>query len=214
MLDQLAATDTSAPRKPERENGKRRYAVLLAASEKLLERDGLAALTIQNIAREAGVPMASVYHFFPSPMAACVAVAETYLDGFAANIQRDIAGIESLNWREIIIILKQRTVEYYRAHPYAQRIILGSEVSWHIRQADLANNRMMAQMVCDLIIDQFPGTDEKALLNAIAVGISIGDAIWSLSISEHDVITKQYAEEAVIAECAYLSAKFPQNRQS
>jgi AcrR family transcriptional regulator len=213
MFDQLSTADPSTPRKPERENGKRRYAVLLAAAEKLLERDGLEALTIQNIAREAGVPMASVYHFFPSPMAACVAVAETYLDGFASNIQREVPGIADLNWREIIVILKQRTVDYYRAHPYAQRIILGSEVSWHIRQADLANNRMMAQMVCDLIADQFPGTEEQALLNAVAVCISIGDAIWSLSISEHDVITKQYAEEAVIAECAYLAAKFPNNKK-
>jgi AcrR family transcriptional regulator len=212
MLDQIDPPDTSTPRRPERENGKRRYAILLAASEKLLERDGLAALTIQNIAREAGVPMASVYHFFPSPVAACIAVAEAYLEGFAVSVRREIAGIEALNWREILAILKQRAVDYYRAHPYAQRLLLGSEVSWHVRQADLANNRMLAKLVYDRVADQFPGVEEQALLNALAVAISIGDAIWSLSISEHDVITKQYAEDTIIAECAYLAAKFPQNR--
>jgi AcrR family transcriptional regulator len=213
MTENLATIDTATPRKPERQNGKKRYAVLLAAAEKLLERDGLEALTIQNIAREAGVPMASVYHFFPSPVAACIAVAETYLAGFAVNIRREIPNIGELNWREIIAILKQRTVKYYRAHPYAQRILLGSEISWHIRQVDLANNKMLAELVYDLVADQFPGAEKQALLNAIAIAISIGDAVWSLSICEHEVITKQYAEDAVLAECAYIAAKFPQNRQ-
>lgn len=106
----------------------------------------------------------------------------------------------------------QRAVEYYRNHPYAQRLILGSEFSWHVRQADLENNRMLARLVYDQIADQFPGADEQDLITSIGIAISIGDAVWALSIAEHEVITKQYAEEAMLAECAYISAKFPQNR--
>lgn len=212
MADSSGPMDMTAPRKPERENGKRRYAMLLAATEMLLSRDGVEALTIQNIAKEAGVPMASVYHFFPSPTAACVAVAETYLRDFEETIRREIPNREKLNWREIIATFMQRAVEYYRQHCYAQRLMLGSEFSWHVRQADIENNRMLAALIYDQVADQFPGADEQELLAALRIAISIGDAVWALSIAEHDVITKQYAEDAWVAECGYIAAKFPQNR--
>lgn len=205
------ATVASTPRKPQRANGRARYDRLVSAAEALLEREGLEALSIQQIAKEAGVPMASVYHFFPSSAAACVAVAESYLAGFAGTVTRPISGYEALGWRDVIAVLMRRTVEYYRAHPYAQRLILGSDYSWHIRQADLLNNQSMAQDVIGLVRAKFLGAGEAELLEALVVAISLGDAVWALSVARHEVITRQYLEEAILAACSYLAAKFPQS---
>jgi hypothetical protein len=43
---------------------------------------GLLGMTIQRISRAAGVPMASVYHFFPTATAVAVAIAQSYFEGF------------------------------------------------------------------------------------------------------------------------------------
>lgn len=199
--------ETALPRRPERANGRRRYEMLVSAAQRLLERDGIAALTIQQIAREARVPMASVYHFFPSPAAACVAVAEAYLQGFSEIVARPIARVTEMTWREVIATLMRRAFDHYRAHPYAQHLILGSEYSWQIRQADVRNNRALARAVGALIRAKVPAVDDQVLVEALVVGIHIQDAIWSLSVVEHGAVTRQAMDEAVLAACGYLEAK-------
>jgi AcrR family transcriptional regulator len=197
----------TSPRKPQRANGRARYELLVAATEQLLEEHGLEALTIQRIAKAAAVPMASVYHFFPSPAAACIAVAESYLEGFARNVSEPIGRSSGADWRDVIDLLMRRTVEFYRQHPYAQRLILGSDFSWQIRQADLGNNREMAKTIALIIAEQFPQHSASAVEGSVMTAISIGDAVLALSVAEHEVITRQFADDAVLAICSYLEAK-------
>jgi AcrR family transcriptional regulator len=208
LNSKTAKIETFRPRRPERANGRKRYEQLLEAAERLLDQSGSSELTIQNVAREAEVPMASVYHFFPSPAAISVALAESYLSGFAALVREPIPNRAEKSWQEIIAILIERTVEFYRAHPYAQTLVLGSDHSWHIRKADLDNNRVMADVILDHIRDKFALVETRALWDAIMVGISLSDAVLSLSIAEQEVITRHYASEAVVAVCGYLSGKF------
>jgi AcrR family transcriptional regulator len=203
----LDISDSNVPRKPERANGKRRYAELVGAAERLLEREGLAHLTIQKIAKEAGVPMASVYHFFPSPTAACLAVAETFLEGFAKVLGEEIAGADVMEWHQIIGVLQRRTIDFYDAHPYASALILGSDRSWYIRQYDLANNKAMAETIARLIQPYFAAVNSQSLLSAITTAISISDAVWALSVAEHGRIMPDYADDALLAVCSYLAAK-------
>jgi AcrR family transcriptional regulator len=198
------------PRKPERANGRRSYEALLDAAEQLLMRDGPAALTIQRLAKEAGVPMASVYHFFPSPAAVSVGLSERYLAGFGELVGRPIENVTRMSWQDIVGTLIDRGVAYYTAHPYAQRLILGSDHSWHIRTSDLANNRLLATAIAELLADGFPDVDRGDLLQAVIVGISIGDAIFTLSIFDQGTITPGFGHEAATAICGYLTAKFGQ----
>lgn len=198
------------PRRPERANGQRRYEMLLDAAEKLLAKEDARGLTIQKLAREAGVPMASVYHFFPAPPAISIALAARYMAGFADLVGRPIEGRAALDWPDIIAELWARTVRFYREHPYAQKLVLGSDHSWHIRRCDLANNRMIADAIARLIADRFPGLPADSLLEAIVVGISIGDSVLTLSIAEHGEITPHYGDEAALAVIGYLQRKFGQ----
>ncbi|MCX7345659.1 MAG: TetR/AcrR family transcriptional regulator [Alphaproteobacteria bacterium] len=198
------------PRKPERANGRRRYEMLLDAAERLLVREGPDALTIQRLAKEAHVPMASVYHFFPSPAAVSVGLSERYLAGFGELVGRPIENVTRMTWQDIVATLIDRGVAYYSDHPYAQRLILGSDHSWQIRSADLANNRLLAASIAELLADQFPHVNREELLQAVIVGISIGDAIFTLSIFDQGTITPDFGREATVAICGYLSTKFGQ----
>lgn len=201
------AADTIHPRRPVRANGRRRYELLLDAAERLLQRGEREALTIQNLAREAAVPMASVYHFLPNPTAVSVALAERYLEGLEAAICASIGDAAVLDWPQLVRVLNRRAVGFYREHPYAQSLILGSDHSWAIRQADLANNRRMADAIAGFLADKFPEIDAEALLEIVVTGITIGDALFTLSIGEHGEITDRMADEAWLAVCSYLSVR-------
>lgn len=206
-----AVTDRSStrrPRLPVRANGQRRYDQLLDAAERLLARSGSEALTIRALAHEASVPMASVYHFLPHPAAVSIALAERYLAGLEACICAPIAAVAGLSWGEMVAILNRRAVAFYQKHPYAQVLILGSDYSLAIRRADLANNRRIAAAVAGFLRDALPGTGPDELLEIVVTGITIGDAIFSLSVIEAGAISDTAAREAWLAVCGYLSARF------
>lgn len=199
--------DLNQPRRPERANGRRTYEALLDAAEQLLRREPGRAVSIQVLAREAGMPTATVYHFFPSPVAVSIALSERYMEGFLALVARPIPNVEALSWRRVIEIIAWRAADYYRGHPHAQRLMLGSDHSWAIRQADIRNNRQMAGGIVDLIAAKLPGTDRDALRNATAVGITLNDAVFAMSVAEHGDVIDAFVQDAIFAAQAYLAAK-------
>jgi AcrR family transcriptional regulator len=193
------------PRRPQRANGRLRYERLLDAAEAVLGRDGPQGLTIQNLAREAGVPTASAYHFFSGPVAVSLALSERYLAGFLDLVGRPVDDLESLSWQQVVAILLDRAVAFYRAHPYAQTLVLGSDHSWHIRRADLANNREMAGAIAALIGPKLPPVAPDILHQTVFIGIGVGDAVLALSIAEQGCITDAYQREALVAICGYVT---------
>ena len=75
--DEVDAPDPSPllPREPQRARGRARYEILLdAADAALAERNG-SEITLVDAASRAGVPLASVYHYFPSNVALLVGLA-------------------------------------------------------------------------------------------------------------------------------------------
>jgi AcrR family transcriptional regulator len=200
-------TDLNQPRRPERANGRRTYEALLDAAEQLLRREPGRPVSIQQLAREAGVPTATAYHFFPGPVAVSVALSERYMDGFLALVARPIPNLDALDWRRVIEILTWRAADYYRGHPPAQRLILGSDHSWAIRQADVRNNRQMAHGIVDLIADKLPSADRAALHEAAAVAIALNDAVFAMSVAEHGEITDTFVADAILAAQLFMGAK-------
>ncbi len=61
--------EPSAPANPGRRRSDRAHRAVLAAAAQLLERDGWHALTIEAIAKQAGVSKATIYRWWPSKAA-------------------------------------------------------------------------------------------------------------------------------------------------
>ena len=76
------------------------------------------------------------------------------------------------------------TVRFYREHPYALRLMFGSDHSWRVRQSDVANNALMARELA-LALGQFFDTRDMRADDLFAIAISLSDAVWSLSFARH-----------------------------
>lgn len=197
---------TNAPRKPQRANGVKKYNYLVDTVDSLLVEAGVNAITIQAIAERAKVPMASVYHFFPSPIAACLALAERHL----SEIQRIISDISrtknSVNPDELTLNSMRATVKYYKKNPTAALLILGSEYNAQIRHSDIAAARAIAAVLSETMVNDHKQIASKNLFTTTNIGVRISDGIWSLSVANHGEITKEYEREAERAVLAYLHA--------
>jgi AcrR family transcriptional regulator len=197
----------SQRRQPVRANGHLRYEHLLDAAEQLLQSGSAQPLAIQRLAREAGVPTASVYHFFPNPAAVSIALAERYLAGLETCLCAPVSRASQLPWFGILAVLNRRALLFYRQHPYAQALILGSDHSLAIRRADLANNRRIAEHIASVLQDAVADVPGALLFETVVTGITVGDAVFAQSIIEQGEITDGVAHDAWLAACAYFAAR-------
>jgi hypothetical protein len=151
--------------------------------------------------------MASVYHFLPNPAAVSIALSERYLEQLEACLCAPVETAAALDWSGIIALLNRRAVTFYRRHPYAQSLILGSDHSFAIRRADLANNRRIAAFIALLLQDHLPGAAPAEVFETVVTGITAADAVFALAIIEQGEITDRAAQQAWFAACGYVAAR-------
>lgn len=88
---QSLGTDNNNPlqrrREPQQKRSQKRINEILEATARLLARVGLDDLTTVLIARELGISVGSVYHYFPNKFAILYAVGERWLDEMSTVLE-------------------------------------------------------------------------------------------------------------------------------
>ncbi len=204
------AARTATPRLPQRAAGRERFAVLVDAVDALLSERDAGEISLYDIADAAGVPTASVYHFFPSMAAGYVALAQRYLGMFRDIFAEPIDHDSVTGWQDVFRIKHRQALDFYKDHVVARKLFLGSEYSWQVRQADVVGNRHLAESLSQTYARHFHLGNAEALIEKIEVGIDICDSIWALSCLKNDgIIDDYYAEESARAYEAYVGLYIP-----
>ena len=202
----MQVEEFAMPRQPQRANGVERYNLLLQATQRLIENEGADVITIQGIAAEANVPMASVYHFFPSPTAACVALAQLHLENFAELLVKPVRKTSNQTFNSYVSVLMKRIIDYYHNTPSALILTLGSNHSWRIRQVDIINNSRLPTAIAAALEKRFIIKNKNDLQRKLTIAITISESIWGLSVAEKGRITKAYADESLKVVTNYLES--------
>jgi len=184
--------------------GRRRIEAILDAADRVILRQQSTALSLPDVAGEAGLPVASLYHYFPTPAAVQVALARRYLLALEALAAQPLAHGELTQWADISRHHARQAIGFYNAHPVAMRLLFGPESGWQIRGADLESGARVGRIYCRKLVQHFVVAQSPALEQAFAVGVVISDSIWSLSFARHGRIEPGMAEEAMRARLAYL----------
>lgn len=198
------------PRVPVRGRGVARYGALLDAAETLLLEQSPDDVGLYDIAEAAGIPPASVYHFFPTKEAAFVGLVQRYTDGFKTISREPFPAKRLRSWQDLMRIEQEYARAYYGAHPVALKLFFGGLGGLEGRRLDHQFNSAMAQGMYGRYDTVFhmPHVAEPA--RRFNVGLSIMDAIWSLSFHETGSITHWYGEEALAACFAYCRLFLPE----
>lgn len=205
-----SATDPkTVARHPVRKGGRLRFNQLLDALDRLLAADGEQQPTLQMIATEAGVPVSSVYHFFPSAEAANVALAERYHAGFA-EIATTSPEQRPSSWQDIVRGRIRASAAYYNAHPVAMNLFFGTAVTRQIKEMDIDNTLRLARSRAEVIARHFHVSDFQNWEERFATAIAIVDGVFNLSFGRTGCITPEYQQDACVAAVAYLRQYLPE----
>ena len=200
----------SAPRQPARGRGQLRYAALVDATETLLQTESPDDVGLYRIAEQAGIPPASVYHFFPTKEAAFTALANRLADELVKVHRTPIRARDVVTWQGLFTIDAGRARDYYNANPAALKIFYGGYGGVDARRVDEAVARRLAGAVYRRMdhIYHMPFIREAA--RKFSCRLAILDSIWGISVQLHGSITDEYHQEALTACAAYTRHILPE----
>jgi AcrR family transcriptional regulator len=208
-----AVANPLLPRDPQRARGRLRYEKLLDAAAALLESGAGAGLTLNDVASFAGVPLASIYHYFPSNVALLVGLARRYFQDFERLMDVRVAHTSLRSWCDLCRAHAEAGRRYYESNPAAMRLLLGAGFGTQVRQSDLAANARFAAAQYHAYCRHFVMPTGDYPIEHCAIAITISDSVWSLSYNRHGRITDALAEEALAARLAYLRLYLPERAE-
>lgn len=133
VADTSPPAETSMRRAPRQSRGQQRVTAILDAAEQLFAEAGYEASSTNELAARAGIPIGSIYQFFPNKEAILHALADRYRAGFAERYDVLLEeGLADLPLEQLVDRLIGLMVEYGGAHMAITRAVLMSGASPHL----------------------------------------------------------------------------------
>ncbi|HVI33610.1 TetR/AcrR family transcriptional regulator [Phenylobacterium sp.] len=197
-------------RRPSRGRGIARYQALLEATEALLQDANPDEIGLYQIAERAGVPPASVYHFFPTKETAYQALAERYLQGLIQVHSQPIEARLIKSWQDLVELDMRRAMDYFNARPAMLKILYGGYGGVEARNIDILVTDHMAQTASDRLNLIFHVPVQRDAAKKTQISLALLDAIWTISVRLHGRITEEYLEEAFRVVVMYRRLYLPE----
>ena len=181
----------------------RRRLLLQAAYELLCEQD-IEAITFRDIAKRAGVPEGSAYHFYANRFDLFTALADDLSRLFAEAHQRAVPAARRRTWQDLAAWLVDVGARVYAANPPARQLLIGGKTPPEVKQADRMNDREVGELMYAVFARYYTLPDTPELHAAFYYFIEITDLIFTISVIENGEITPGMLAEAKRAGTGYL----------
>lgn len=210
MMEANSPRSDGLPSRQMRKRGVERHNTLLDATEKLLTVHNDEDVSLAQIAEEAGVPLASVYHFFPNRNAAFVALALRFNEEIYHLSIQPLTDPEPQTWQEMLHMKHSRAAAFQNSRPAALRLFLGAGVSVAVRNADLSGNSRIARSRERLFEAYFHMPYIPDFVDRLEISGASMDGVWALSYGRHGTITEAFRLEASASAIDYLRRFLPE----
>lgn len=185
-------------RAPVQQRSARRLARILDACAEVLEETGYDELSTRAVAGRAGVPIGSVYRFFPNKRAMAEALARRNLDAYTDRITARLTAPAGrpLQWRHAMDVVVDEYLAMKRTVPGFALVEFTVPAPHASRQANYE--------VADRLRDLFAGplgldTADERLRTAFLVGVETADALLQLAFR-----TDPAGDPAIVTETKEL----------
>jgi AcrR family transcriptional regulator len=170
---------TQVKRIPRQERSQARFETVLEAALRLFAARGYESVSMRQIAREAKMPIASVYQYFPTKLAIVremwtrytSTISETLTMGIRHSIQ------EGRNYpHHLIGIIVDRMAELQASNPAFIEIWSCVTASIELRALNVEDTLRNARVVADVLQKMHPESDPSAIYDRALIGIEMASA--------------------------------------
>lgn len=199
----MAAENMGRRRPPVQERGRLRVERILSVATELLEEGGSAAVMTRAICARAGIPIATLYHFFPDREAVLEALLLRYLDRRDEEAATAFSALNTDDLAEAVREIFEFHRKHYRAHPELVALYYQSRGDGRILDARDHRARFAALVHSTLVERGLLRTGTDPLVTSLAV--EFGDRAIELAYRTNRDGDPAVLQEGILALVKYLS---------
>jgi AcrR family transcriptional regulator len=189
--------ESSLRRAPTQRRSRERVERILGAAATLIAQDGSDAIRMSEVAVKAGVPIGSLYQYFPDKAAIIRTLASRFTAQGRACIEAELANVRNpSDLRSAFGRLIDTYYGMFLAEPVLRDIWSGTQADKGLRDLELEDSRMNAAVLADAMARVRPGANRAALTVPAFLIMQLGEATMRLAISvarpEGDALVECY----------------------
>ncbi|QKE61921.1 TetR/AcrR family transcriptional regulator [Aquipseudomonas campi] len=173
-------------REPKQERSQARFEAILAVALELIAARGYEAVSMREIAREAGLPIASLYLYFPTKLAIVQEVWQRYTGSVGERLQADLALLDgapdSTAAGALIERLIDLMVDIQISHPGFVEVWGCVAASPELRALNSADTLATAELVGRAICAAQPTADAELVHGLALVLCEAGSSVTKLAL--------------------------------
>lgn len=174
----------AARRKPTQARALARVERILAAASELIAETGSDAVKMTEVAERAGVPIGSLYQYFPDKAAILRTLAERIAERVRGGIAESLAGVET---RDDALARMDRLLEDYYAlfltEPVVRDIWSGTQSDKKLQELDITDSRANARVVADALKHLVPRKERARFETVCFLTMQLTGAAVRLAIA-------------------------------
>lgn len=171
-------------RKPTQARALARVELILAAASDLIAETGSDAVKMTEVAERAGVPIGSLYQYFPDKAAILQTLAERIAERVRGGIAESLAGVET---RDDALARMDRLLEDYYAlfltEPVVRDIWSGTQSDKKLQELDITDSRANARVVADALKHLVPRKERARFETVCFLTMQLTGAAVRLAIA-------------------------------
>ena len=170
-------------REPVQRRSAARVSAILDACAAVLDEFDYDELTTSKIAERAGVPIGSLYQYFPDKRAVVQALTMRNLDAFSAEVERIFTGAGvPTGWREAVDKVIDAYLLMLDEVPGFGRIRFGDVVDTHLLDPEDDNDAVIAAKLSQLFAKSYQVPNSEDLQLAFWMVVEVADALIKLAL--------------------------------
>jgi AcrR family transcriptional regulator len=206
--------DAQIRRQPQQERSKARVEAILDVALELIVESGADALAIRELARRAGIPIGSLYQYFPSKTAILRELAKRNLERVSALLQFELDRLLlEYDGRPTPAQAVDRVVDayygHYRDHPAATAVWAGAQADPVLRELDAGDTRHTAEFLTPSIMRVLSLADRDSALALALLLAEVTGAAARLALTANSPLREEIIAKLKIMLTATLEAHRP-----
>jgi AcrR family transcriptional regulator len=183
----VASAEKSLRRQPRQDRSRERIDDILKAAITLIGEKGSAAVTMRDIARSSGMPLPSIYHYFPSKTAVIATLYKRYCDETRQRIADAVAHITCAD--EIDTAAQAIINGYYQRicnDPTVQDLLSAIQADKALLNIDIEETRWQAHYFCHATWPHIAEDDHQDYARSVHLLFQLASAAIRLALTESE----------------------------
>jgi AcrR family transcriptional regulator len=193
---------------PTHRGAEERVTAILDAAEKLLQSAAVEDFSLTLVAKSAGIPNASIYHFFPSAEAVLAGLLRRYFGEMDTLVAAELGAAPAMDWQRLVRHLFDNIRIFYARHPVAAKLVLHVGGFGGLQSVDDAHVEESARFALAAFQERFHLPVIENVEKRVAIAVAISDRIWAMDEKDGQ-ISDFIFEESQRAIISYLSNFLP-----